>query len=196
MNARWLAIVLIVAGVAGLIANVGSLPPVPAAAWVAVALAAVWATWSRPGTNGRRLLITFLLGIAAMAGAGPLTGLVPTGVAAAAFLGVWWRERWRSWPLLAGGLTSAITITAMAGTVAPAWNPAPLFFLGFAATFALLYLLPPAAGGGQRWAGVPALVFTVLTVLINDPARSLPGWLLPLALITGGLALLSGVRRR
>ena len=196
MTSRQLAYVLIAAGAIGLFARTGGLPPVPAAAWVTVALVATGLLWARTGSTSRRAVGTALLGIAAVSGAGALMSVVPTGVASAAFLGVWWRKPRRSWPLLVGGLTASITVTAVAGTVATAWNPAPLFFLGFAATFAALFLLPEAWGGGRRWAAVPAVVFTLLTVVINDPARSLPDWLLPAALIVGGLAMLSGVRRR
>ncbi len=196
MTSRQLAYLLIAAGVMGLAARTGGLPPVPAAAWLTVTLVATGVLWARTGSSSRRLVGTALLGIAALSGAGPLVGVVPTGVASAAFLGLWWRAPSRSWPLLAGGLTASITITAVAGTVATVWNPAPLFFLGFAATFAALYLLPQSRGGGLRWAAVPAVVFTLLTVVVNDPSRSLPDWLLPAALIVGGLAMLSGVRRR
>lgn len=196
MTSRQLAYLLIAAGVMGLFARTAGLSPVPAAAWVAVAWGATGVLWARTESTSRRALGTGLLAIAALSGAGALVGVVPTGLVSAAFLGVWWRRPRRSWPLLVGGLTASVTVTAVAGTVATAWNPAPLFFLGFAATFAALYLLPEALGGGRRWAAVPAVVFTLLTVVTNDPSRSLPDWLLPAALIIGGLAMLSGVRRR
>lgn len=198
MTPRAIGVLLVAAGVAGLLRGLGGLPAVPAAVWLLTALALVATLWLRPpGRPGRgqRILATVLLGIAAAVGAGPLEGLVPAGVTGAAFLAVWWRER-SSWSLLSGGLLATLTLAGIAAAVAPAWNPAPLLFLGFAATFSMVYLLPEGAGGGRRWALFPALFFTVMTVVVNDPARSLPGWLLPLLLIAGGATMLMGVRRR
>jgi len=195
---RTLGLLLIAAGVAGGIRLIGGLPAVPATVWILTAMALVAALWSRPPerpSRGQRLVATILLGIAALAGAGPLEGVAPAGIAAAAFLAIWARHR-TSWALLTGGLLGSVVLTDMASAIAPAWNPAPLLFLGFAATFSLVYLLPGEAGGGRRWALFPALFFTVMTVIVNDPLRSLPSWLLPVLLIVGGATMLAGVRRR
>ncbi len=198
MTPRAVGLLLVAAGVAGMVRMIGGLPAVPAAIWVLTAMVLVAALWSRPpGRPGRgqRMVATILLGIAAVAGAGPLEGAAPAGIAAAAFLAIWFRDR-RSWALLSGGLLAAVVLTDMASAIAPVWNPAPLLFLGFAATFSLVYLLPDEAGGGRRWALFPALFFTVMTVVVNDPLRSLPSWLLPVLLILGGATMLAGVRRR
>lgn len=198
MTSRTLGLLLVTAGVAGLLSSLGGLPALPAALWVAAGVALVVALWLRPpGRPGRgqRLVATFVLALMALAGAGPLEGVVPAAVTAAAFLAVWWRDG-RGWALLAGGLLASLSLSGAAATFAPAWNPAPLLFLGFAATFSLAYLLPASWGGGRRWALGPALFFTVMTVVVNDPMRSLPGWLLPALLILGGATMLWGVRRR
>ena len=198
MTPRTLGLLLIAAGVAGAIRLIGGLPALPATVWVLTAMALVAALWSRPPerpSRGQRLVATILLGIAALAGAGPLEGVAPAGIAAAAFLAIWARDR-PSWALLTGGLLGSVVLTDMASAIAPAWNPAPLLFLGFAATFSLVYLLPGELGGGRRWALFPALFFTVMTVIVNDPLRSLPSWLLPVLLILGGATMLAGVRRR
>ena len=198
MTPRTLGLLLIAAGVAGAIRLIGGLPAVPATVWVLTAMVLVAALWARPPerlSRGQRLVATILLGIAALAGAGPLEGVAPAGIAAAAFLAIWVRDR-PSWALLTGGLLGSVVLTDMASAIAPAWNPAPLLFLGFAAAFSLVYLLPGELGGGRRWALFPALFFTVMTVIVNDPLRSLPSWLLPLLLIVGGATMLAGVRRR
>lgn len=198
MTPRTLGLLLIAAGVAGALRLIGGLPAVPATLWILTAMALVAALWSRPPgrpDRGQRLVATLLLGIAALAGAGPLEGVAPAAIAAAAFLAIWVRDR-RGWALLTGGLLASVVLTDMASAIAPAWNPAPLLFLGFAATFSLVYLLPGELGGGRRWALFPALFFTVMTVIVNDPLRSLPSWLLPLLLIVGGATMLMGVRRR
>lgn len=197
MKPRTIGVLLVAAGVAGLLRGWGSLPAIPAAAWLLTMLVLVAMLWQRPPgrpNTGQRLAGTALLGVAALAGAGPLEGVAPAGVVGASFLALWWRDR-TSWALLSGGLLGSVTLTGVASAVAPVWNPAPLLLLGFAATFSLLYLLPEAAGGGRRWALFPALFFTVMTVVVNDPSRSLPGWLLPLLLIVGGATMLAGVRR-
>ena len=198
MTQRGLGLLLVAVGLAGIGRGFGAPGAVPAAIWVAAALTLVGLLWirpaGRPGT-GQRVLASLLLGVAAMAGAGPLEGVVPAGVVAAAFLAVWLRDR-ASWALLPGGLLGSTVLTALAAALAPAWNPAPILFLGFAAIFSLLYLLPREAGGGRRWALPPALFFAVMTVVVNDPQRGLPGWLIPTLLILGGVTMLAGVRRR
>lgn len=198
MNARLLGILLIVTGLAGLASAFARLPALPATAWLFLVLGVVAALWARkPARNERgfRFAGTVLLGVAGLAGAGPLEHVVVPGVAAAAFLGVWARDPWRTWPLIAGGLLGSLTLWGVVDVFAPAWNPTPLLFLGFAVTFSALYLLPADRGGAKSWALRPALFFTVMTVVVNDPARNLPGWLLPVLLIAGGVTLLASVRR-
>lgn len=198
MNARLVGILLILTGAAGLLRSFARFPVLPATVWLAIVLGVVAALWARtPARNERgvRLGATVLLGVAALAGAGPLEAVVVPGVAAAAFLGSWSRDPWRTWPLIPGGLLASITLTGVIDAFAPAWNPAPLLFLGFALTFSALYLLPADRGGAKRWALSPALFFTVMTVVVNDPARNLPGWLLPVLLIAGGVTLLGAIRR-
>ena len=198
MTPRVLGGLLVATGVVGALRSLGELPPLPAAAWLLTVLGVVAATWARPlepSERGARMLSTGLLTVAAFAGAGPLVDLVPAGVAAAAFLGVWARDPWRTWPLIPGGLLATVTVSGVIATFAPAWNPAPILFLGFGLTFSALYLLPSDRGGAKRWALFPALFFTVMTVVVNDPARSLPSWLLPALMIVAGLAMLAGTRR-
>lgn len=199
MSPRVLGILLIATGVAGMLRSIGELPSVPATLWLLTVLgvvAALWARGTRHSERGTRIGGTLLLGIAAMAGAGPLEAVVVPGVVAAAFLGVWARDPWRTWPLIPGGLLATVTLTGVIDVFAPAWNPAPLLFLGFGLTFSALYLLPADRGGAKGWALFPALFFTVMTVVVNDPTRSLPGWLLPVLMILGGVTMLVGLRRR
>ena len=198
MTSRSVGILLVAVGAAGILGSLGGLPVIPATLWVLAMLALVFGLWMRtPGrpARGQRLLASVLLGVAALAGAGPIEGVVPAGVVAAAFLAVWARDR-VAWALLTGGLIGSTVLTGMASELAPIWNPAPLLFLGFAATFSLLYLLPREAGGGRRWALAPAFFFAVMTVVVNDPMRGLPGWLIPALLIVGGATMLAGLRRR
>lgn len=198
MKARPLGVLLIATGIAGLLSGSFRIPALPATIWLAFVLMVVAALWTRlPAAHERgvRMTGTFLLALAGLAGAGPLGHVVIPGVAAAAFLGTWARHPWRTWLLLPGGLLASVTVTGIIDAFAPAWNPAPLLFLGFGLTFSALYLMPADRGGAKRWALAPALFFTVMTVVVNDPARNLPGWLLPVLLILGGLTLLASIRR-
>lgn len=198
MSSRGIGIILVAVGLAGFASLLGGLAALPATVWVLVILGIVFGLWVRPldrFSRRQRMAATVLLGVAALSGAGPITGAVPAGIAGAAFLGVWLREG-KAWALLTGGLLGTSVLTNMAAALAPVWNPAPILFLGFAATFSLLYLLPTTRGGGRRWALAPALFFAVMTVVVNDPLRGLPGWLIPTLLIAGGATMLVGLRRR
>lgn len=198
MTSRGIGIILIAVGLAGFLGMFGGLPALPAIFWVLAILAIVFGLWVRPSNRmprRQRMSATVLLGIAALAGSGPIDGVVPAGIAAAAFLAVWLREG-KAWALLTGGLLGTTVLTGMASALAPIWNPTPILFLGFAATFSLLYLLPASRAGGRRWALAPALFFAVMTVVVNDPMRGLPGWLIPALLIVGGATMLVGLRRR
>jgi hypothetical protein len=100
-----------------------------------------------------------------------------------------------AWALIPAGVLSTITAAAAIAALAPAWDAGVVFLLGMTATFGAIYLLPRERGGG-RWALAPALVWALLTVLANDPSGALARWILPLALIGGGVALLGWTRRR
>lgn len=198
MSSRGIGLILVAVGLAGFASLFGGLPALPATVWVLMMIGIVFGLWVRPldrFSRRQRMAATVLLGVAALAGAGPIAGAAPAGIAGAAFLGVWQREG-KAWALLTGGLLETSVLTNMASALAPVWNPAPIFFLGSAATFSLLYLLPDARGGGRRWALAPALFFAVMTVVVNDPLRGLPGWLIPTLLIAGGATMLFGLRRR
>ena len=95
------------------------------------------------------------------------------------------------WALIPAGVM--MTIAAVAGISELNLNrfgidEGGIFFVGLGFTFLLLGLLRPG-GANTRWALIPAAIMLVMGVLIATPFISLTGYLWPLAMIVGGLAL-------
>lgn len=156
-----------------------------------------WATRGRLPL-GLRILLFAVIGAFAIPSAGRYAGVAALGYPALAFALVYAAQRRQWWALLPAGVLGTLALVAGSQVLFPGWNPAPLLFLGFAATFTVLYLLPRGRGG-QHWALFPALLWIILTVLVNSPSGSASGWLLPATLIGAGVFLLSwwgGGRRK
>ncbi len=184
---------LLGAGVLIVASRIGVFGALPAFVWVVILFVVGGAVWS--GAAGRlpmwqRIVAFSVLAVLAMVTAGRFAGVAALGFPAMAFLLVYGGRRRSWWALIPGGMLASIALFITAATLFPRWEPVPLMFLGFSATFTLLYVLP-AERGGQRWALIPALVWIGLTVLVNS-AGSGPKWLLPTLLIFGGLAMALG----
>lgn len=95
-------------------------------------------------------------------------------------------ERW--WAIIPAGVLITLAVVAWTDARFPRLDTGWLFFLGLAATFGLLYLLP-ASQGGQRWAVFPALAALAL-VLVTVLSGAVSGVVFPLALIFAGAYLL------
>ncbi|UCH27295.1 MAG: hypothetical protein JSV66_06565 [Trueperaceae bacterium] len=137
----------------------------------------------------QRIVGLAVIGILAIINAGAFAGTVATGFIAMAFALVYWRRPRHWWAIIPAGVMASVTLLITAAVLFPRWDASPLLFLGLAATFTLLYLLPKERGG-KRWALYPAILWILLTVLVNDPAGKSPGWLLPALLIGGGVLIL------
>ena len=111
------------------------------------------------------------------------------GFPALAFLLVYVLNPRRWWAIMPGGILASVALLVTFEALFPRWDTTPILFLGFAATFTYLYLLS-SQRGGKRWALYPAILFIILTVLVNDPSGQLQGWFLPLVLIGGGVLML------
>ncbi|HET9027626.1 MAG TPA: hypothetical protein VFN07_08890 [Trueperaceae bacterium] len=202
--------VLVAVGAAALLMRFGVGGVLIEVVWLAAILTAAAWTWRlierrrRPGAEdggrwSRRLPVLIVAGFGLFA---MLTLNQLAGVAALASIALF------SWLLFAsastarrratgfavvGGLFSTLAAVAAVGQLLPSWDSGVIFFLGMTATFTLVYLLPREQGGA-RWALWPALAWAALTLLVNDPSGGLGRWMLPLALIGAGVALI-GYRR-
>jgi len=93
------------------------------------------------------------------------------------------------------GIMATLAAVAAVDALIPGWDSGVVFLLGMTATFTAVYLLPRERGGA-RWALWPALAWAFITLMANDPGGGLARWVLPLALIGAGVALLGWARRK
>lgn len=130
-----------------------------------------------------------LLGLAVATLELPWSGGAFLGAIGLGFLSIWLldpdRKRW--WALIPAGvlLTLGVVATIDQMTRASSDTSGTVFFLGLAATFAALYLLPSVQ---QRWAIWPALALGVIAILTMSFSG---GWVAPLVLIALGAWLLT-----
>jgi len=94
------------------------------------------------------------------------------------------RDQW--WALIPAG---ALLTVGMVSALPEEWRGGTLF-LGLAATFAVVALAAPPAGGRMSWAWFPATALAVLGALRLTGVDDLAGLLWPVALIVVGLFLL------
>ena len=178
--------------------NTGVFGALPAFLWLTLLLgvgAAFWlgsfgalSLWQRvAGFTG--------IGVFAVVTSGSFAGVAALGFPALGFGLVYLLDARRWWALLPAGLVGSVALLAGLDALFPRWDTTPILFLGFAATFSLLYLLSPRRGG-KRWALFPAIGFIMLTVLSNDPSGGTPGWFVPLLFVGGGWWLLWWWRKR
>ncbi|HZW27870.1 MAG TPA: hypothetical protein VFF08_05425 [Trueperaceae bacterium] len=129
-----------------------------------------------------------LAAIGAAIVSGPVGGAYFLGVLGLGFAAVYLTGRERWWAIVPAGVLLTLALVAWFDARFPRVDTAWLFFLGVAATFGLLYLLPEGQGR-QRWALYPALAaLVVLAVVLLTGAVS--GVVVPVALILVGAYLL------
>lgn len=182
---------LLLLGLLLVLSRLGDLGAVPAFLRVALLFAAGGVAWF--GSAGRwpmwqRIVVFAAIGAVAIPTAGRFAGTAALGYPAMAFLVIYLARPRHWWALIPAGVLASVGLVTTSEELFPRWDASPLLFLGFAATFTALYLLPRGRGG-QRWALYPALGWIFLTVMVNDPGGS-SGWMLPLALIGSGALLL------
>jgi hypothetical protein len=96
------------------------------------------------------------------------------------------RDKW--WALIPGGVL--VTLAAVADIDHGSdFQAGGVFFLGLAATFALVVLLPNPHGQ-MRWAFIPAAVLLLLGLLLFVGLQSIINYIWPVALILAGLFIL------
>lgn len=192
---RW-GPLLIGIGVMVLLINSRFFSLLPTILWLTVLAfvgLALWAIGSIP--LWVRLAGVVALYVFAMATSGNLAGVAALSFPAVVFLALHFASPRRWWPVIPGGILASVALLVAFEVLFPRWDGTPILFLGFAATFTYLYLLPKLRGG-QRWALYPAIVFSILTLIVNDPRGGGLGWLLPFVLIAGGTWILWWLRKK
>jgi hypothetical protein len=97
------------------------------------------------------------------------------------------RENW--WAAIPAGILLTLAAVAALGQVSTGMETGGLFFLGLAATFGLVYLLPTPEGR-MTWALIPASILLVLGLATLLAATAVLQYLWPLALILLGVYVL------
>ena len=189
-NLRLIGTLLVTAGAFLFLINTGLLGALPSFIWFALLLTVGAAFWLGMDTRPfwERVVGFGLVGVFAIATSGRFAGSAALFFPALAFALVYLADTRRWWAVLPAGVLGSVG-ALVTTEVLFGWGGAPVLFLGFAATFAYLYLLPKARGG-QRWALYPTVVAILLTVIVNDPSGRTPGWVLPLLLTGGGAFML------
>ncbi len=185
-----IGVLLVLAGALALLATLGLFNGV-GSLFSALLFAALGAYLVRLGRSNPRQLWAFiagfgLFGLALAAISGALAGSYFLLMLGAGFALLYRQDERRWWAMIPAG--ALFTLAAVAGLEAllPRIDGGPLFFLGLAATFGLVYR------NAQPWAVYPAIGMAVLAVLSASFTSS---WLLPIALLGGGLYLLSRKKR-
>lgn len=203
-RARQAGLVLTLMGAALVLRRLGFGGAFFEAVWlVALLFGAAWA-WREVerrsgGTTWRRILLVAGVGLLAVT---TLDRLAGSAFLAAVALVFWLLggssagnpRRVTAHVLLAGLFATLAGVTG-ANALWPRWDSGALFFLGMTATFTYLYLTPRPRGGA-RWALWPAVVWAVLTLVVNDPLGGLARWVVPLGLIGAGVVLFGYSRGR
>lgn len=96
------------------------------------------------------------------------------------------REHW--WAIIPGGVLFTLALITVLSTILPGEDTGGVFFLGLAATFGLVALVP-TPHGQMKWALIPATVLGVMGVAILSSTLELLNLIWPLALIVVGLYL-------
>ncbi len=189
-NLRLIGALLLAAGAFVFLVNTGIFWALPAFIWFAFLLTVGAAFWfSTPSLPFWGRVVGFvLIGVFAISTSGRFAGSAALAFPALAFALLYLDNPKRWWAVLPAGVLGSVG-ALVTTEVLFGWGGAPVLFLGFAATFAYLYLLPKERGG-QRWALYPTLVSIILTVIVNDPSGRTPGWVLPLLLTGGGAFIL------
>ncbi|MCD4802530.1 MAG: hypothetical protein K8R16_06270 [Anaerolineales bacterium] len=111
------------------------------------------------------------------------TGAIFLGCIGLAFWLIYLRRQDQWWAIIPGGVL--ITLAAVAGLEKVLYWSGGIFFLGLAATFALVGILPNQLD--TRWAFIPAAILAVLGVVSFAPLKSVMVVIWPVALIALGV---------
>jgi hypothetical protein len=133
------------------------------------------------------LTLTALIGDRA---AGQFFGALVVFAVATPFFFIYFTQEKQWWAIIPAGILGSVGLTVLVGALVPAFEQSGLrgmvFFLGFAATFGLLYLRRGTIP--TEWAKVPAIVFSVIAMISLVSNTGIDGG--PLVLIAIGVIVL------
>jgi len=135
-----------------------------------------------------------LLGLSMLIGfgdrLGPWGGALFLGSIGLAFWVIYIVRRDFWWAVIPGGVLVTLALVAALGENLPDMAAGGILFLGLAATFALVYVLP-VAERRQRWAAIPAIALGIIGLLLTLSLGGLINYIWAVGLIVAGVYLLS-----
>lgn len=114
-----------------------------------------------------------------------LDGAIVVGSIGLAFLAIYAAQRQQWWALIPGGILASVAAMILFDNLFPDGEWVIVMFLGMAATFALVALLPTGAER-NTWAFIPAGIFLAIGLLVFTPVLQSANLLLGVALLLGG----------
>lgn len=114
-----------------------------------------------------------------------LDGAIVLAGISLAFLAVYAVQRQQWWALIPGGIMASVAAMILFENLFPGRDWVIVMFLGMAATFGLIALMP-GKEGRMTWAFIPALVFLAIGLFIFTPVIESFNLIFALALILGG----------
>jgi hypothetical protein len=121
---------------------------------------------------------------------GTLAGFIILGGIGASFLLIYFLRRDFWWALIPAGTLLTLGVVALLSDLTPGLEVGAVFFLGLAATFAMLTFVPTPEGR-MKWPWIPAGILGGLGLIVIMSASNLAGIALPVVLILAGLFLVA-----
>jgi hypothetical protein len=143
-----------------------------------------------PGFTLFSIGLIILLDVILPAASGMLGGFIILGGIGASFLAVYLMRRDFWWALIPAGVLLTLGVVTLLSDLAPGLEVGGVFFLGLAATFALLTLVPTGEGR-MKWPWIPAGILGGIGLIVIFAAGNLAGILAPAVLIVAGLFLVA-----
>ncbi len=151
-------------------------------------LGAIGVLFSRTYFTNTRHIWALLIGFgffaaAAAAITGELAGAYFLAILGSGFAFTYFQNRRHWWAIIPAGVLGTLALIVGIETRLPIfeWATGTVFFLGIAATFAVLHFLPELK---KRWAIYPSLGALILAFLSSSFTGS---WIMPLVLIAAGI---------
>ena len=114
-----------------------------------------------------------------------LSGPIVLGSIGASFLAIYLLNREYWWAIIPCGVLITLAVVISMENLVSDMGFVSLFFLGLAATFALVAMVPTPEGHMQ-WPWIPAIVLVLMSVIFGAFSGAFMAYLLPVVLIAGG----------